>query len=81
MGRIAATILLIVPVLFAVFVNVFFLIAAALWVIFIVPIGARDVWRRVRTNEALQPVLVIAPEPAPLPEGTSILDRPAPPRW
>ncbi len=47
-GRVVVTIVLFVPVWFGIFYSVFFLVAAAIWLIGVVPLAYRDVWRRVR---------------------------------
>jgi hypothetical protein len=73
------TVLLITPVVFGLFFNVFFIVAAAIW-LFILPIALRDVWRAVRTSDDPPPV-VIPPEPKPPGPGESILDRKPPRRW
>jgi hypothetical protein len=79
-GRIVASVLILIPILYAIFVNFFFVLAAAIWAIVIVPWAYRDIWRRVRFGEA-PPSIVIPPESGPIPDGTSILDRKAPRRW
>jgi hypothetical protein len=79
-GRIVATLLVLIPILFAIFVNVFFLIAAAIWAFFVLPRAMRDIWRRTSTSPA-QPPIIIPPEPGPIPPGESINDRTPPARW
>lgn len=78
MGRVVATVLVLAPILFAVFVNVMFLVAAVLW-LFLVPPALRDIWRRttVATVEipSEDPALR---QPPPVP---SIHDRTPPARW
>jgi hypothetical protein len=79
-GRVVATLLVLVPVAYAVFVNVMFLVAAAIWGLFLLPWALRDIWRKVPDRDAAaEPA--IPPVPGPIAERESILDRPAPRRW
>jgi len=56
-GRVVATVLILAPVVFGVFVSVFFLVAAAFWAC-VVPFALRDVWRRTRVGSQAVPDLV-----------------------
>jgi hypothetical protein len=77
-GRVTWTILLFLPLLFAIFYNFFFIVAAAIWMA-IVPMGLRDVWRRVkRPGYETMPEL---PAPKGLQPGESLHDRTPPQRW
>jgi hypothetical protein len=78
-GRIVATGLVLVPVLYGLFVNVFFLVAAGIWC-FLLPGVLRDIWRRTRVGErpSLDGVTVPAREPE---EENMIGRRQAPRRW
>jgi hypothetical protein len=78
-GRVAWTLVLIAPILFAIFVNMIFLVAAAIWC-FILPMAFRDVWRKVK-NPDYEPPIVMPPDPPTLKEGESVHDRRPPGRW
>jgi hypothetical protein len=80
-GRIVATIVVLLPILYAVFVSVFFLIAAAIWGLTIVPWALRDIWRRVPAGPPPPAPIVPTPQTRPLEPGTSIADRHPPARW
>jgi hypothetical protein len=79
-GRIIATLVVLVPVAYAVFVNVMFIVAAAIWGLFLLPWALRDIWRRVPNREAAaqENARLV---PGPILDGESILERPAPQRW
>jgi hypothetical protein len=96
-GRVCVTILLFVPVWFGIFFNVFFLVAAAIWM-FVLPMALHQVWQPVRIGDetawpvigpsAAQPVIgpsaaqpVIPAEPAEPAPGESLMERSAPARW
>jgi hypothetical protein len=51
-GRLVATSLVLLPVVYGIFVNAMFLLAAALW-IFLLPTALRDIWIGVRTGDEL----------------------------
>jgi hypothetical protein len=75
-GRIAVTMLLFVPVWFGIFFNVFFLVAAAIWM-FVLPMALHQIWQPVRAcDEPAWPV--IPAEPATT---ESQMERTAPARW
>lgn len=79
-GRIVATVLVLAPIVFAVFVNVMFLVSAVLW-LFIVPRALRDIWQRTRVGSrdvpTEDPGLHLS-QPPPVP---AIHERQAPTRW
>jgi hypothetical protein len=79
-GRLVATVVVMVPIVFAIFYSVFFIIAAAIWALTLMPWALRDIWRRTYVGTA-EPSIVLPPEPAPLTPGESILDRQPPARW
>jgi hypothetical protein len=77
-GRVVATVVVLLPVLGAVF-SVFFLIASLLWLFGIVPMALRGIWRRVRDDEA-PATLELGPDLS-VPPGETINDRVGPARW
>ena len=79
LGRVVWTIILVIPILFAIFVNMMFLVAAAIWS-FTLPLALRDVWRRV-PNPDYEPPIVLPPDPPTLKDGESLHDRRPPGRW
>lgn len=78
-GRVVWTIVLVAPILFALFYSVFFIVAAAIWA-FILPMGLRDIWRKVKNPDYEEPI-VLPPETPPLKDGESVHDRKMPRRW
>ena len=83
-GRVVATVLLFIPVWFGIFYNVFFLVAAAIWAIGIMPLAYRDVWRRVRSAPTDADRLAVAYDQAFPDDGsprTDITTRTPPARW
>jgi hypothetical protein len=48
-GRLLASIVVLVPIVYAVFVNALFVFTAALW-LFLLPTAWRDIWARVRVR-------------------------------
>jgi len=83
-GRVVVTILLLIPVWFGVFYSVFFLVAAAIWGLWIVPLAYRDVWRKVRASRTHADELSTEYHhayPDAGPARTDIASREMPPRW
>ncbi|HWA67979.1 MAG TPA: hypothetical protein VG899_16565 [Mycobacteriales bacterium] len=78
-GRIVATVLVVAPALFGIFVSADFFIFGVLW-LFIVPMALRDIWRRVKVPDAESPIVIPEEPKAPAP-GESIQDRKPPARW
>jgi hypothetical protein len=78
-GRLVWTVVLLIPILYAIFINMVFLVAAAIWA-FILPMALRDVWRAVK-NPDYEPPIVLPPDPPTLKEGESLHDRRPPRRW
>lgn len=88
-GRIALTVLAVLPVWWLFGANVVdlafsyqigYFFAAAAWSVFVVVPLLRDVWKRVPNRDA-PPELVLPPEPRPVEPGESIADRRGPSRW
>lgn len=76
-GRIVATVLVLLPFVFAIFVNTLFIIAAAIW-LFTAPTALRSIWARVRIGERE----LAEPEPLPRTEPEdAIAGRPGARRW
>jgi hypothetical protein len=83
-GRVVVTVLLFAPVWFGIFYSVFFLVAAAIWLIWVLPLAYRDVWRRVRAEPNDADRLAAAYDrsfPEDGPPRTDIAGRQMPPRW
>lgn len=83
-GRTVATAVLAIPILFAIFVNVVFVVAAGIWLVGVLPIAYRDVWRKVRATRT--PADDLADEfrrafPDDGPAKTDIATREMPSRW
>jgi len=49
-GRVVATVVVLLPLVFTIFVNSLFIIAAAIWLFFL-PRALRSIWARVRIGE------------------------------
>ena len=84
LGRVVITVALLAPVWFGIFYSAFFLVFAALWAFFIIPLAYRDVWRKVRA--ARTPADELALEyrravPDDGPARTDINSRTMPTRW
>lgn len=88
-GRVALTLLVILPVWWMFGANVVtlalsyqigFFFAAFAWSAFVVPLLLRDVWKRVPNRDA-PAELILSPAPKPLRPGESIHDRKGPSRW
>ncbi len=77
-GRVAWTLVLLVPIVFALFYNFFFIIAAAIWMA-VVPMAMQDVWRKVKRPD-YETIPEIA-EPKTLQPGESLHERVTPKRW
>jgi hypothetical protein len=78
------TVLLFVPVWFGIFYSVFFLVFAALWAFWILPLAYRDIWRKVRAPRTPADELSLAYRQAFPDEGparTDINSREMPTRW
>lgn len=78
-GRILATLVVIAPVAVVIFVNVFFLVAAAIW-LFVLPAILRDIWRP-GVVAVVEDELPARDDPADRPKHQSITGPPAPGRW
>jgi hypothetical protein len=78
-GRLMWTIILFVPIVYAIFYNFFFIVAAALWAM-VLPLALRDVWRRVKNPDYEAPI-ALPPETPELKPGESLHDRKMPRRW
>jgi hypothetical protein len=59
-GRVVATVVMLLPLVLAIFVNAVFIFAAAIW-LFMLPMALRNIWLRVRIGEREVPV----PDPVP----------------
>jgi hypothetical protein len=79
-GRVVATVLVVFPVLFAVFYSAVFLIAGALWGLFILPMALRHIWRPVRDDSA--PSELLLPSNIRVIAASELIDeRVGPARW
>jgi hypothetical protein len=78
-GRVIATVVVLFPIVFAVFVSVAFLFAAVVW-LFLVPMALRDIWRPILVGEVEKSVPVghLAEEADFVPV---IAERAGPKRW
>jgi hypothetical protein len=50
LGRVVLTALLLIPVWFGIFYSAFFLVFAAIYGVWVLPLAYRDVWRKVRAT-------------------------------
>jgi hypothetical protein len=78
-GRVIATLVVLFPIAFAVFVSVYFLVAAVVW-LFLLPTALRDIWRPILVGEVEKSVPVghLAAEADFVPV---IAERAGPKRW
>lgn len=78
-GRIVATCLVLAPVVYGIFVNILFALAAVIW-LFVLPLALRDIWARVTRQLVTVHALASATPPLTITQST-IGTRTGPRRW